>query len=76
MIQNATTQFVTNISDDLIWVIYYSSYINIQLLTATNNLTNSISSDKNFPFLNTVFKRRTLEKKIMTNIVVWVENNI
>ena len=70
MIQNATTQFVTNISDDLIWVIYYSSYINIQLLTATNNLTNSISSDKNFPFLNTVFKRRTLEKKIMTNIVV------
>ena len=51
MIQNAMTQFVTNISDDLILVIYYSSYINIQLLTASNNLTNSISSDKNFPFL-------------------------
>ena len=51
MIQNAMTQFVTNISDDLILVIYYSCYINIQLLTASNNLTNSISSDKNFPFL-------------------------
>ena len=45
------TQFVTNISDDFILVIYYSSYISTQLLTATNNLTNSISSDKNFPFL-------------------------
>ena len=49
MTENAMTQFVTNISDDFILVIYYSSYINRQLLTATNNLTNSISSD--FPFL-------------------------
>ena len=68
------TQFVTNISDDFILVIYYSSYISTQLLTATNNLTNSISSDKNFPFLfnflNTVFKRETLEKRTMTNMVV------
>ena len=65
MIQNAMTQFVTNVSDDFILVIYYSSYINTQLLTATNNLTNSISSDKNFQFLFKFPKHSFSESEIM-----------